>query len=70
MTALVVEMWDINAAGYGSVHRAGCRHVRDGMPMGDAQTREQARNLFLDATGWELDDDEHPHYAPCTGLSR
>ena len=62
---LSVEMGDVNSRDYGTVHATGCRKMRDDMPMGEATTFANARALFLDSTGWELDDDEQPTYAPC-----
>lgn len=64
--ALVAEMHGQTVRdGYGHVHKAGCRNVRDGLPIGTVSTFGEARDAYLDATGWDLDDDEDPHYAPC-----
>lgn len=64
--ALVVEMdGQTSRDGYGHVHVKGCRNVHDGMSIGVSATFGDARTSFLDATGWDLDDDEDPHYAQC-----
>jgi len=58
---------------YGSVHKAGCKDLRDGEPMGDAQTLSDVRDLLIKTTGWdvELSDLGHAYkIAPCVKLGK
>jgi hypothetical protein len=60
---LSVEL-DQCRSSYGTVHRAGCRDLSDGLEVGIARTRDEADQLVEDETGWE-----RPYrYAPCVRL--
>lgn len=59
--------------GYGKVHKAGCRDLRDAEPIGAAESLADIPRLVEDATGWEADEsDEYriAHRAPCVQLPR
>jgi hypothetical protein len=63
---LVIEMDDYNSAGYGMIHRAGCKHVKDPMTMRSAKTLEQLTEAFNDTTGWGFDEIEvRANLSPC-----
>lgn len=50
---LVIEM-EGDDYGYGHIHRAGCKHVKDGMPIpGEPTTLAGLVAAFHDATGWD-----------------
>lgn len=49
---------------YGVIHKAGCRDLRDGMPLGEATTRDEAAALAEDACNWGYEADEWT-FAPC-----
>ena len=68
MIELAIEMSDNNAAKYGVIHTAGCRDLRDGMPIGTANDIAGANDAADDATGWEYRDGTHL-LAPCARKS-
>jgi hypothetical protein len=55
------------AAQYGKIHKAGCRDLRDGMPIGEASTLAQAADLAEDALCWDYEPEDWS-YAPCVRL--
>lgn len=64
---LAIEMSDVRG-GYGYIHKAGCGHLVDPMPIGSAATRAEASRLADDATGWgDFSDDPGAYdFSPCT----
>ena len=62
---LSLELSDQSQAGYGSVHRAGCRDLRDAEPIGEAERMSEIPTLVESATGWT---DTDPITAPCVTL--
>ena len=56
MTDYVIEMDDLNYFGYGVIHKAGCQHVKDPMPVDNDDPDE--------STGWGFPSAEY-HRAPC-----
>jgi hypothetical protein len=65
---LAVEL-DQSTDGYGTVHRAGCRDLRDPEILGETDTRAGAAALLYDATGWEIDGPADVRFAPCARLA-
>lgn len=65
---LVIEMEDYSSPGYGAIHKAGCKHVKDPMAMTKEPTNlANLTRIFHETTGWE-DYDQHEVYsllAPC-----
>jgi hypothetical protein len=50
---LVIEMDDYNSPQYGHIHRAGCKHVKDPMPIpGEPDSLGALVTAFHDTTGW------------------
>lgn len=66
--ALAIEMAETRT-GYAKIHKAGCRDLRDGMPLGEATTLKAAAALAEDATYWGYEEDEWV-YAPCVTLPK
>lgn len=63
---LAIEMSDINSAGYGVIHKAGCRDLRDAERIGAVATFDEAQRAADDLTGWEYVADGDPYrVAPC-----
>lgn len=68
MVAAVIEMAG-DGAGYGVVHLAGCRDVRDPLPLGavacDLSPGENDLGVIVaECTGWDCDE-KYEALAPC-----
>lgn len=55
--------------GYGHIHKAGCRDLRDGLPIGAASTIAEAIDRAEDALCWDLDPEEW-EFAACVRLPK
>jgi hypothetical protein len=65
---LAIEL-DDSVRGYGTVHRAGCRDLRDPELLGEWSTVAEVAAAIEDATGWERTAEEVV-LAPCVKLPR
>lgn len=63
-----IEMADTKGAKYGVVHKAGCRDMRDEMPLGEASTMAELQAVTDDAVCWADDDSYEYATAPCVRL--
>jgi hypothetical protein len=56
-----------NGPGYGHIHAAGCRDLRDPEIIGEADTVTEANRLAHELTGWDdgEDDPDGYRFAPC-----
>lgn len=71
---LSIELGQSGKAGYGSIHKTGCRDLSDGEVIGDASSRSEIDALVRDATGWSVEEtDEYTaddsRIAPCVRLA-
>lgn len=62
-----IEMGDSDIRSYGSIHRTGCRDLRDPERLGEVETRADAEMAAEDLTGWGYEPGEY-HFAPCVTL--
>lgn len=54
----------VSSAKYGVIHKAGCRDLRDGMPLGNAESKTHAADIAEDAMCWGYEPEEWT-FAPC-----
>lgn len=54
----------VPSAKYGVIHKAGCRDLKDGMPLGHATSKAEAAEIAEDWMNWGYEPDEWT-YAPC-----
>lgn len=65
-TSIAIDM-DWHATRYGTIHKAGCRDLKDGMPLGTVDTIREAELAADDGTGWGYEPGEWT-FAPCVHL--
>lgn len=61
--ALSLEL-DQESKSYAYVHRAGCRDLRDPIPLGPIHALDDIGVIVSENTGWECDD-AYPYISPC-----
>jgi hypothetical protein len=57
---------ELAAKGYGHVHTATCRDLRDPMEIGSAISKAEAAEDLAAATMWDIDGPQDVFFAPCT----
>lgn len=52
---------------YGTIHRAGCKHLIDPEALGHVKSTTEAEDAANDVTGWGYEHGEYS-FAPCVTL--
>lgn len=64
MRLAIEQSQSVPSAKYGVIHKEGCRDLRDGMPLGQANSFEEAAEIAEDSMCWDYDPEDWV-YAPC-----
>jgi hypothetical protein len=64
---LSIELSDRDMSRYGSIHKTGCRDLKDPERLGDVSSKSEAFDKAEDLTGWGYEEGEYK-FAPCVHL--
>ena len=64
MRLAIEQAQHVPTAKYGVIHKEGCRDLRDGMPLGEASTRDEAAAIAEEWMCWDYEPEDW-QFAPC-----